>query len=107
MTPSRGLLGPPSGLCASSMASQFLSSRNSACVSGLAPLLWTTIGPLHGLPGCLMCRFMFQPLALEVPPGESSTNEYALPSSSNVCEMSETTRYFVGWLGSHSVAVVQ
>src|SRR4051794_21507696 len=72
---SRGLFGPPSGVCLLSIASQFLSSRNSAFVTGLALLLCTTIGLLHGLCGALMWRFMFQPLALDVPPGESRTNE--------------------------------
>src|SRR2546421_7526305 len=72
--PSRGLLGPPSGVWLLSIAIQFLSSRNRAWVSGLAALSWTLIGWLHGLFGCLMFRLMLQPLLLEVPPGEASTN---------------------------------
>src|SRR5215212_1949656 len=100
--PSRGLFGPPSGVWLLSTASQFLSSRNSASVSGFAEFWWTGIGWLHGWFGFLMFRLMPQPLALEVPPGESSTNAYALPSSSKVIEMSDVTWYFVGWFGSHS-----
>src|SRR2546421_12882264 len=71
---SRGLFGPPSGVWLLSIVIQFLSSRNSAWVSGLAALSWTLIGWLHGLFGCLMFRLMLQPLLLEVPPGEASTN---------------------------------
>src|SRR6059058_4488451 len=48
--PSRGLFGPPVGVWLLSIASQFLSSRKSASVSGFAAWLWMKIGPVHGLP---------------------------------------------------------
>src|SRR2546421_554231 len=95
-----GRLGPPFTSVLLSTAIQFLSSRKFCWLTGLPRLSWTVIGPVQGFPGRLIATVWLNPVKANVPPGASSVLAYALPSSSNATEMSDTVLYRAWLFGS-------